>query len=157
YDLVIEVRPVYPLAVRTGDFFVKQHPLWIPYLLRDTARIAEMQGMPYRWPRPDPVVVDIGTRAAVPDQPHIHRLTRLGCAAAEAGHGLMFLHHVSHLLWSGEVDGWHEGEHLARAAAGAGVDLAELDAKIAADPDRYEAIVQANQEAHLAGGHWGVP
>ncbi len=157
YDLAINIRPVYPLAVRTGDFFVKQHPLWIPYLLRDTARIAEMQGMPYRWPRPDPVVVDINTRAAVPDQPYIHRLTRLGCAAAEAGRGLPFLLHVSHLIWSGEVTGWHEGDHLAEAAAQAGVDLDALDAKIAAESDRYEAIIVANQEAHLAGGHWGVP
>jgi len=116
-----------------------------------------MQGLPYRWPRPDPVVVDINTRAAVPNQPYIHRLTRLGCAAAEAGCGLPFLLHVSHLIWSGEVTGWHEGDHLAEAAAQAGVDLAALDAKIAAEPDRYEAIIVANQEAHLAGGHWGVP
>ena len=30
YDLSINVRPVYPLAVRSGDFFEKQNPLWIP-------------------------------------------------------------------------------------------------------------------------------
>ncbi|MBV8976009.1 MAG: 2-hydroxychromene-2-carboxylate isomerase [Alphaproteobacteria bacterium] len=157
YDLAIEVRPVYPLAVRSGDFFEKQNPLWIPYLLRDTYRIAEMLGLPYRWPRPDPVVVDPATRAAVPNQPHIHRLTRLGCAAAEAGRGLSFLYEVSRLLWSGRVDNWHEGDHLAQAAHRAGLDLTDLDAKIAADPDKYEAIVQSNQKAHQQAGHWGVP
>lgn len=157
YDLAIIVRPVYPLAVRAGDFFEKQNPLWIAYLMRDTYRISQMLGLPYRWPRPDSVVVDPTTRAGVPDQPYIHRLTRLGCAAAEAGRGLPFLHEMSALIWSGTVDGWHLGGHMAEASARAGLDLAELDAKIAADPDKYEAIIQANQKAHLEAGHWGVP
>ncbi len=157
YDLTIHVRPVYPLAVRAGDFFAKQDPLWIAYLLRDTMRIAEMQGLPYRWPRPDPVVVDPATRAATPNQPYIHRLTRLGCAAAEAGFGLPFLFEVGMLIWSGAVDDWHAGDHLAQATARAGLDLAGLDARIAADPDRYEAIVRENQDAHRQAGHWGVP
>ncbi len=157
YDLAIAVRPVYPLAVRSGDFFEKQNPLWIPYLMRDTYRVSQMLGLPYRWPRPDPVVIDPMTRAAAPHQPYIHRLTRLGCAAAEAGCGLPFLFEVSRLIWSGAVDGWHQGDHLAQAASRAGVDLAALDAKIAAEPERYEAIIQANQKAHQEAGHWGVP
>jgi len=157
YDLTINVRPVYPLAVRSGSFFANVNPQWIPYLLRDTFRLSEMLGMPYRWPRPDPVVVDPATRAATPNQPYIHRLTRLGCAAAEIGRGLPFLDEVSRIIWSGEVDNWNEGDHLAQAAARAGVNLAELDAKIAAEPEKYEAIIQENQKAHAASGHWGVP
>jgi len=157
YDLAVNVRPVYPLAVRSGEFFAQVNPLWIGYLMRDTMRIAEMLGLPYRWPRPDPVVVDMLTRAATPNQPYIHRLTRLGCAAAEAGQGLPFLREVSHTIWSGEVDGWHQGDHLNKAAARAGVDLADLDRKILGNPDKYEAIIQENQKAHLASGHWGVP
>ena len=157
YDLAIAVRPVYPLAVRSGQFFAQVNPLWIPYLMRDTYRIAQMLDLPYRWPRPDPVVVDPATRAATPNQPYIHRLTRLGCAAAEAGHGLGFLDETSRVIWSGEVDGWHQGDHLAKAAARAGLDLAALDAKIEADPEKYEAIIQANQKAHEEAGHWGVP
>lgn len=157
YDLTIHVRPVYPLAVRSGGFFTSVNPLWIPYLLRDTFRLSEMLGLPYRWPRPDPVVVDPATRAATPNQPYIHRLTRLGCAAAEIGRGLPFLKEVSRTIWSGEIVNWHEGDHLENAAARAGVNLAQLDAKIAADPDKYEAIIRDNQKAHEAAGHWGVP
>jgi 2-hydroxychromene-2-carboxylate isomerase len=157
YDLTVNVRPVYPLAVRSGEFFRQVNPMWIPYLMRDTYRIAQMLGLPYRWPRPDPVVIDPETRAATPNQPYIHRLTRLGCAAAEAGLGLDFLNEVSRVIWSGEIMNWHEGEHLAKASAGAGLDLAALDAKIAADPEKYEAIIQANQKAHAEAGHWGVP
>lgn len=157
WDLAIHVRPVYPLAVRSGEFFGQVNSLWIPYLLGDTYRIAQMLGLPYRWPRPDPVVVDPATRAATPHQPYIHRLTRLGCAAAETGRGLAFLREISHTIWSGETDSWHEGDHLAKAAARANLDLAELDARIAHEPETYEAIIQENQRAHRDCGHWGVP
>ena len=157
YDLDINVRPVYPLAVRQGQFFSQVNPMWVGYLMRDTYRLSQMLGMPYRWPRPDPVVVDPSTRAATPNQPYIHRLTRLGCAAAETGRGLDFLNEISRVIWCGQIDNWHEGDHLAKASERAGLDLAALDAKVAADPDKYEAIIMANQQAHQESGHWGVP
>ena len=157
YDLAINVKPVYPIAVRYGEFFERVHPLWVPYLMRDTMRIAEMLGLPYRWPRPDPVLIDPATRRAATNQPYIHRLTRLGCAAVEAGRGLPFLYEVSRTIWSGLNADWHQGDHLAKAAARAGLDLAELDRKIERDAERYEAIIGANQTAHEAAGHWGVP
>ncbi|MBS0331318.1 MAG: DsbA family protein, partial [Proteobacteria bacterium] len=90
-------------------------------------------------------------------QPWIHRLTHLGVAAAERGRGLAFLREVSHTIWSGETEGWHEGDHLARAAERAGLDLAELDAAVAADPARHAAVVEKNQVDQRAAGHWGVP
>ncbi|HYD47124.1 MAG TPA: DsbA family protein, partial [Terriglobales bacterium] len=156
YDLNIEVRPVYPLAVRVPDFFEKAHPLWAPYLMRDTYRIAEMHGIPYRWPNPDPIVQDFATRAIAAEQPYIHRLTRLGVAAVEQGRGLPFIAAVSELIWGG-VDDWHLGDHLARATAAAGLSLRELDAAIAKDPEHHEAVIQDNQRAHHDAGHWGVP
>ena len=64
---------------------------------------------------------------------------------------------MSRVIWSGEVDNWHEGDHLAKAAERAGLDLAAFDAKVSADPDRYESTIQANQKAHQDCGHWGVP
>jgi 2-hydroxychromene-2-carboxylate isomerase len=157
YDLNIDVRPVYPLAVRFGEFFDRVHPLWAPYLMGDTMRIAEMLDLPYGWPRPDPVAIDPATRKASANQPHIHRLTRLGCAAAEIGHGLSFLLEVSGVIWSGEFPDWSQGDHLARAAGRAGCDLAELDRRISERPEAYEAIIARNQDAHANAGHWGVP
>ena len=55
------------------------------------------------------------------------------------------------------MDDWHEGDHLAEAATRAGLDLATLDAAIAANPDHYRAAIEANQEAQRAAGHYGVP
>ena len=76
---------------------------------------------------------------------------------ASAASGLAFIREVSHLIWSGTVDNWHEGDHLANAAARAGLDLAELDAAIATDEAHYIAEIEANQVAQRAGGHYGVP
>ncbi len=156
YDVACDVRPVYPIAIRDPEFFDRVNPMWPPYLMRDTLRIAQMNGIPYRYPRPDPVVQKIGVGIAK-EQPYIHRLTRLGIAAVERGCGLEFIDHVSRTIWSGEVENWHEGDHLARAAKAAGVDLAELDAAIENDPQHFEDAIQANQRAHAEAGHWGVP
>jgi 2-hydroxychromene-2-carboxylate isomerase len=157
WDVRIEVRVVTPIAVRQPQFFAHSDPLWFSYLMRDCHRSAEFVGLPFRWPRPDPVVMDPATRTYPQDQPYIHRLCRLGQLAAERGHGLSFLRHVSHLIWSGEVDGWNEGGHLAEAAARAGCNLAEMDTAIIAEQARLDAAIARNEADQRTGGHYGVP
>lgn len=157
WDVAANLRAVLPIAVRLPGFFDTVNPLWPPYLVRDTRRIAEMADIPYRWPRPDPIVQDRETRKVAADQPYIHRLTRLGAAAAEAGRGFAYVRAVSHMMWSGEVDDWHLGDHLSRCAKQAGLDPAAIEAAVAADPARYDALIAANAEAQTAAGHWGVP
>jgi len=157
YDLDVAVRPVLPIAVRLPTFFKQVNPLWPPYLLRDTMRIAQYLGINYGWPRPDPIVQDGITREVAAKQPYIYRLTRLGIAAVERGRGLAFIDQVSQVIWSGKVVGWHEGPHLAEASARAGLDLAELDAAVGADPAHFDAMIADNQGALEAAGHWGVP
>jgi 2-hydroxychromene-2-carboxylate isomerase len=157
YDLDVRVRPVLPLAVREPTFFERVNPLWPPYVLRDTMRIAEYHGIPYGWPRPDPIVQDYATREVAAEQPYIHRLTRLGVEAALHGRGLPFIDEVSQIIWDGTIDGWNQGGHLAAAAAGAGLDLAAMDRAIEVEPARYDAAIEENQRDHLAAGHWGVP
>lgn len=157
YDLDVHVRPVLPIAVRIPGFFQTVNPLWPPYVFRDTMRIAEHLGIDYGWPSPDPIVQDFATREVAAEQPYIYRLTRLGAEAARRGRGLPFIAEVSRVIWSGKIVGWHEGAHLADAAARAGLDLAELDDVVARDAAALDAQIQKNQEDHLAAGHWGVP
>jgi len=157
YDVDLRVRVVLPIAVRLEGFFDRVNPLWPPYLFRDTMRIAEFLGLDFGWPQPDPIVQDFATRAVAKEQPYIYRLTRLGVDAAERGRGLAFIDEVSQIIWNGKVVGWHEGTHLADAAARAGLDLATMDAAIAADPARYDAIIEQNQRDLEVAGHWGVP
>lgn len=156
YALDIQVRPVLPIAVRTPEFFQRVNPLFGPYLVRDVLRLGEFHGIPIRWPRPDPVAMNPDGSYPL-EQPFIHRLTRLGVAAAQRGRGLPFLDEVSQIIWNGSVDGWHEGSHLADAAARAGLDLTELDAEIEKEPQRFVDAIHANHEALEAAGHWGVP
>ena len=76
YDLTVNVKPVLPLAVRKPEFFEQVNPLWPPYLLRDTYRIAQYLGLDYGWPRPDPVVQEFPSRKIAAEQPYAPRLTR---------------------------------------------------------------------------------
>jgi 2-hydroxychromene-2-carboxylate isomerase len=157
YDLDVNVRVVLPIAVRIEGFFDRVNPLWPPYLMRDTFRIAQYHGMPYGWPQPDPIVQDFATRKVAAEQPYIFRLTRLGVEAARRGRALPFVAEVSRIIFGGDVQGWHEGTHLADAARRADLDLASMDAAITADPASYDATIAQNQQDLETAGHWGVP
>ena len=156
YDLEIALKPVYPLAIRQPDFFERSHPNWLGYTFRDVARLAQFHAIPLAAPRPDPIVQDLATRRIAAEQPHIFRLVRLGQAAARRGRSLAFCAEVARLIWGG-TGNWHEGDHLAGAAARAGLELAELEAEAVADAEALDAEVAANQAALEAAGHWGVP
>lgn len=156
YDLELNLRPVYPLAIRQPEFFERNPPGWLRYVFTDVMRLSQFLEIPFGFPRPDPIVQDIATRKISPDQPHIFRLTRLGQAAARRGKSLAFCDEVSRLIWGGVV-GWNEGPHLAEAAARAELDLTELDAEAVAEPEALDAEIAANQAALEAAGHWGVP
>ncbi len=157
FDLEVRARPVYPLAVRSPDFFKRTDPLFASYVRRDSVRVAEREGIPFRFPRPDPIVQDMKTLAIAAEQPYIKRLTRLGAAAQLAGRGLALIDEVGRLLWSGGVDNWNEGDLLAQAVQRAGFELAALEAAIAADPAPVDAAIEQNQRDQRAAGHWGVP
>jgi 2-hydroxychromene-2-carboxylate isomerase len=139
YDLAVNLRPVYPLAVRVPGFFKKASPNFIRYVVLDSTRVAQHEGIPFRFPRPDPIVQDKTTFDVAAEQPYIHRLTRLGAMAQLEGRSLAFTDAIARVLWDGSVAGWNEGDHLARATEAAGFEIAE------------------NEKDHAASGHWGVP
>ncbi len=157
YDLLVNVRPVYPMAVRDADFFKSINPKYRRYHTLDAQRVADYLGVPFRRARPDPVVMDMTTNAITEEQPYIERLTRLGAAAALAGRGVEFLDQVARLLWDGDVDGWDQGKHLDEAVCRAGLDLATMEADIAVDPTAIDSFIADNQAAHDASDHWGTP
>lgn len=157
YDATVNLRPVYPLAVREPGFFKKTNPKFARYVVLDSSRVAQHDNIPFRFPRPDPIVQDMSTLEVAAEQPYIHRLTRLGALAQLEGRSLVFVNAIAKVLWDGSVKNWNEGDHLGRAAEKAGFDLAAMDKAVAADPDRYEAVIAGNERDHAASGHWGVP
>ncbi|MCB1685018.1 MAG: hypothetical protein KDI31_11040, partial [Pseudomonadales bacterium] len=114
---------------------------------------------PFAFPKPDPVIQQIdqdGRRQTGSEQPYIHRLTRLGALAEELGQGIEFADEVSSIIWGG-TEGWDQGDHLAKAAQRAELDLAEMDRRIVAESDRLDSVIEKNQVDHDRAGHWGVP
>ena len=159
YELNVIFRPVYPIAIRTPEFFLQRDPLWFSYFMTDVFRVAEFLSLPLTWPNPDPVqqyMGDDGKPRTAAEQPHIHRLTRLGVVASEQGRGIQFADEVARLIWGGNVN-WHEGDLLAEATARAGLELPLLDEVVKTEEARLEAQIQSNQEDHMSAGHWGVP
>ena len=157
YDLAVNLRPVYPLAVRVPGFFKKASPQFARYVVLDSTprRPARGHSVPLSTARPDRAGHDDArcrSRAALhppPDPPGRHGAARRPLAR---------IHRCDRrVLWDGSVTGWNEGDHLARAAGKAGFDLAAMDAAISADPDRYEQVIAENEKDHAASGHWGVP
>ena len=124
FDVAVTLRPVYPLAVRVPGFFKKTNPQFARYVVLDSSRVAKHENIPFRFPRPDPIVQDMTTLDVAEHQPYIHRLTRLGAAAQLEGRSLAFTAAISRVLWDGSVQGWNEGDHLAQAAAAAGFGCA---------------------------------
>lgn len=157
YDVTINVRVVAPIAIRDPEFFERVDPNMPPYVVKDSQRVAEMMGIPFRWPRPDPVVMDMRTRSIAAEQPYIHRLNALGVEAARQGRGLAFVDEVSRVIWNGQTDDWHLGTHLKTAAERAGLDFISLERAIEMDPESYLRELADNAIALQHSGHWGVP
>jgi 2-hydroxychromene-2-carboxylate isomerase len=159
YELTINFRPVYPIAIRTPEFFHQVHPQWRSYFMTDLTRVAEYLGLPLTWPVPDPVGQTRGENGRPQtnaEQPYIHRLTMLGIIAQAQGCGVEFADEVSQLIWSGTKN-WHLGEYLNDAASRCGLSLDKMDKQLENQKDRLENEIQSNQKAHGACGHWGVP
>jgi 2-hydroxychromene-2-carboxylate isomerase len=157
YDVDVRIRPVYPLAVRSEGFFTKQDPLYIPYLMRDIRRLADFLGLPLAWPNPDPVVINRATLNGEPVQPHLDLLMPLGVLAGRTPCGLAFYDEVSRLIWRGGERPWNEGDQLREAVGRAGLDIGLLTSAAEAQAADIAAEIEANQDAHRAAGHWGVP
>ncbi|MEO0643027.1 MAG: DsbA family protein [Pseudomonadota bacterium] len=153
----IALRIVWPIAVRDPDILFTGNRAAPLYIVKDAMRVGEFLGIPIRWPRPDPVVQDRNAGAIAKDQPLIRRVCRIGQVAVRRGKGMQFADELSRVIFSGEIDNWHEGDHIAGAAERAGLDLAELDAEAVSESAALDAEIAANQDALEAAGHWGVP
>ena len=155
FDVEIALRPVLPLAIRMPEFFNPENMAKVHYILIDWERRAEMLGLPHAWPSPDPIVQDFETWSIPEEQPYIYRLTWLGVEAERRGRGIEYAAEVSRMIFGG-TDGWDQGDHLAQAAARAGLDLAEMEAAIA-DGSDHQVQVDKNQEHQAIAKHHGVP
>lgn len=159
YAIAMRLRPVLPIAIRNPEFFTslpRTGPDRWAYVRHDTERTAERLGLPFDWPDPDPVIMDMQSFAIATEQPYIYWLTRLGIEAARQGKGLEFASKVATLIFGGTRN-WNHPENLAPAVASCDLDLEQMQTSVAAATARYDAEIDANEQALNAAGHWGVP
>ncbi len=156
YNVDINLRVVFPIAIRAAEsLFDASNRKPAMYIVMDSMRRAQFLGMPMHFPpRPDPVTQDYQTLKVAEDQPLIYRLAKLGVEAQRRKKGLAFAKEVSHLVYSG-TENWDQGDHLMKAAAAAGLDLASMDAAIETGDHLDE--IERNHEGLEKAGHWGVP
>ena len=156
YRVEVRLRTVLPLALRNPTaVFDPSNMKPAAYIYLDSKRRSEFLGMPFVFPpTPDPVAQNLKTFQVAEEQPYIYRLSSLGIEAERRGKGLDLAASVSRLIFSGTKN-WDQRNHLEKAVAEAGLDLAELDSAIA-NGDHMEEI-ERNHAALDAAGHWGVP
>lgn len=157
WDVKINLRPVYPLAIRDPEFFLRSDPLRRAYHILDSKRVAEYLNIPYRRPIPDPVVSDLENDTFSEDQPFITPVTRLAAAASLNGDGFKFANSVMKMMWDGSTDNWHENKHLEKATETAGLNWQTLCGIIKNNWKELDKNISINQEEQRAAGHWGVP
>ena len=52
YDVTVNLRPVYPLAVRVPGFFKRTNPQFARYVVLDSSRVAKHDNIPFRFRGP---------------------------------------------------------------------------------------------------------
>jgi len=155
FNVDVNLRVVLPIAVRSkAALFDPSNMKPVMYILMDSFRRAEFLGMPLAFPNPDPVVQNRQTFQLAEEQPYIFWISKLGVEAQRQGKGIEFAANVSERIWGG-TENWDQGDHLAKAASDAGLDLAQMKAAIMDGTHLKE--VEDNQGALDAAGHWGVP
>jgi 2-hydroxychromene-2-carboxylate isomerase len=176
YNCDVTVKVIFPVAVRTPGMFsgglggteeAAPHKggRWYKWAdaVHDTKRVGEFEGVPYRFAYPDPIKQnhwpfegpESGRIAPLEEQPYIAWLVRLASAAQLLGKSNEYVWAVSPLIWGAQSDYWPED--VEGAVNSIGMDYEATIKDIQADPDKYDAVWQKNQDEMQASGHGGVP
>ncbi len=169
YSVDINIRMILPQAVRTrtesgaaGGPFARYYKL--TDCMHDCFRTGQYEGIPFRWPQPDPIWQTIypvkeGNWQWVhpPEkQPYIQWIVRLACYAQMHGKALHYINEVMTLIWGAHVDHWpdHVKESFNRIE---GLDYDEAIKYIQEKPAKVDAIWEENSKVQMQAGHGGVP
>lgn len=152
----VVIRPVLGGVIRLPERFSHRDQREQSYFETDTARTAAYLGLPYAYPDPSPIAFKPDSLwIAEEKQPLNEYLNRLYVGAARAGKGLDFLDHVGRMLWNGSVAGWDKGPHLRNAMSRAGLAVDKVLESTSWTSAKCD--LDANAQAMLTAGHWGVP
>ena len=156
YDVKINFKQVYPLAIREPEFF-KGKNLFTYFLLKrfDYFLQAKKLGMVFKKPNPDPIKQNMLTGKISDDQPRIFKLCHY-CQAIEKDRQLDFAVEVSSKIWSG-MRNWNSDESISESSLRVGLNFAQIEEKRIANEENLINEIKINQKEQLEAGHHGVP
>jgi 2-hydroxychromene-2-carboxylate isomerase len=169
YNVNVNIRVIFPIAARTAKAGQKSQIggrwyFWGYSAGVDTARTGRYEGIPFRFANPDPILADTyppesctQITAPMEKQPYITWLVRLGNAAELEGKALEYCLAVSPLIWGGETKVGEWPFHIEQAVDSIGMNYDAVIKDINANPEKYDAVWQKNQEDFQMTGQGGVP
>jgi len=164
YNVKVDVKYVFPIAIRDPNFFAKASDYRYLYDPHDMARIAKRRGIPYyvdfsgkTWV--DPVKTkDIIKVAPKEEQPNIYRLYAVS-TLVQTEHpdkNLAFAQRMFRKIYDGTASMTWPDE-MDDVLDELGLDGKAIVKKATQNQDKYIAVVEKNQEWCHASGHGGVP
>lgn len=157
YDVNINFKLVYPLAIREPHFFQGKNAFtyFIPKTL-DYFLQAKKLGMKFKPPKPDPIKQNILTGKISNKQPLIFDLCHFGQSMCRKNLGIEFAYEISNSIFGGKKD-WQTDSHLFTICSKLGVDLEEMRNFTKVNEKEIIKEIENNQIEQLAIGHHGVP
>jgi 2-hydroxychromene-2-carboxylate isomerase len=158
---------IFPIAARTSkpgqksELAGRWYYFW--YSQYDAARTGRYEGIPFRFANPDPIVNNVyppGSSqqvAPMEHQPYITWLVRLGNAAQLENKAMEFCLALSPLIFGAETEIGRWPFHVEQAVDSIGMNYNAVIKDINANPEKYDAVWQKNQEEFQMTGQGGVP
>ena len=157
YEIDINFKIVYPLAIRKPEFFNKKGLPYFLALTMDVKKKAKKLGISVTTKlKPDPIVQNVVTGKISKDQPYIFDICHLGQMAQIKGVGMEFAFEVSSLIFGG-IENWNSDENLSSASKKVGLDLNQLRQSVDVHEEEIIEQIKQNQIDQLNAGHHGVP
>ena len=156
YNLDINFKIVYPLAIRMPEWFKNKNIFFFVPFIMDFKKKAKKLNMPLNMPiKPDPIRQNIITGKISSHQPYIFDVCHMGQVMSNRGKGIEFALELSTLIWS--VRNWNNDSLLEKVFADFGEDLYEVRKTAKKDKSIIIDEIKNNQEDQKIAGHHGVP
>ena len=156
YNLDINFKIVYPLAIRMPEWFKNKNIFFFVPFIMDFKKKAKKLNMPLNMPiKPDPIRQNTITGKISSHQPYIFDVCHMGQVMSNRGKGIEFAFELSTLIWS--VKNWNNDSLLEKVFAEFGEDLYEVRRTAKKDESKIIDEIKNNQEDQKIAGHHGVP
>jgi len=157
YNIDVNFKLVYPLAIREPEFFKKKNFFtYFWWKMIDMKFQARRLGLKMVLPpKPDPINQNTFNGQISPDQPYIFNICHF-LQAIEKDKQLDFALEISKCIFGG-VKNWHEDSNLIKITGNLGLDFNTIKGYIDENEEKLVEEIKQNQKEQLEAGHHGVP